>query len=151
MSLVGRVAYHAAITCSVAAATHVGLATVHPLPPSPATPPGLRPGDHLLLLRPGLAFWWRPLATGDLVAVAPPDAPRHTPPVLLAVRRLPGQLAPQEHRPFELVGAGRVWVEGSPAGGRDSREWGAVPLALLEGRAAYVVWPPSRWQRVPRQ
>lgn len=146
MSLASRLAYHAVIAASVAAATHVGLATLL----QPAAP-GLHQSDLLLLVRPGLAFWWRPLAVGDLVAVSAPDAPRQAPPELLTVRRLPGQLAPQQHRPFELVGAGRVWVEGRAAEGRDSRQWGAVPLALLRGRASHVVWPPARWQSVPRQ
>ena len=47
---------------------------------------------------------------------------------------------------IEQVGKGRVWVEGEndEASGEDSREYGQMPAALLQGRAVAVVWPPSR-------
>lgn len=35
---------------------------------------------------------------------------------------------------------------GLRAVGGDSRvAWGAVPLALVEGRVSRVLWPPARW------
>lgn len=32
----------------------------------------------------------------------------------------------------------------------DSNTFGAVSLGLMTGRATYIVWPPSRWQRLPK-
>ena len=47
---------------------------------------------------------------------------------------------------IEQVGSGRVWVEGEneAASGEDSREYGPMPAALVQGRVLAVVWPPSR-------
>lgn len=48
---------------------------------------------------------------------------------------------------------GNCWVEadsGAKAAGGDSLvSWGAVPLALVEGRVSHVLWPPARWGRLP--
>ena len=46
----------------------------------------------------------------------------------------------------ELIGRGRVWLEGDNAArsGEDSREYGQFPAALLQGRVVAVVWP---WHR----
>lgn len=46
-----------------------------------------------------------------------------------------------------LLLQGRCWVEGDYDGRAkgDSRKFGAVPLALVQGSAAWVCWPPSRW------
>ncbi|GAB4822745.1 hypothetical protein N2152v2_009791 [Parachlorella kessleri] len=57
---------------------------------------------------------------------------------------------------------GRCWVEGggssssSSKGGSsgsidDSRTFGSVPLALIEGSLSYVLWPPAKWGRVEAQ
>ena len=53
---------------------------------------------------------------------------------------------------------GRCWVEGGSSSSRssggsveDSRRFGAVPLALIEGSLSYVLWPPSKWGRVEAQ
>lgn len=45
---------------------------------------------------------------------------------------------------------GRCWLESEGASGDrprppDSHQWGPVPLALVDGRALAVVWPPQRW------
>ena len=49
---------------------------------------------------------------------------------------------------IELIGKGRMWVEGEneAASVEDSREYGQMPAALVQGRVVAVVWPPSRMQ-----
>ena len=53
--------------------------------------------------------------------------------------------------PLELIGRGRVWLEGDNRARsvEDSREYGQFPAALLQGRALAVVWPPQRVQWLP--
>ncbi|KAL4445430.1 hypothetical protein ABPG77_011255 [Micractinium sp. CCAP 211/92] len=84
---------------------------------------------------------------GELVVIKSPEEPR---------QRLVRRLAALEGD-FVSVGGGRMerlpkgscWVEadaGVQATGGDSRvSWGAVPLALVEGRVSDVLWPPARW------
>ena len=44
-----------------------------------------------------------------------------------------------------VVPRGKIWVEGdNNANSSDSNDFGAVPLALLDGIARSIVWPPSR-------
>ena len=43
-----------------------------------------------------------------------------------------------------LVPQGRVWLRGdNPKNSTDSRQYGAVPLSLVEGRVVAKLWPPS--------
>lgn len=50
----------------------------------------------------------------------------------------------------ERVPKGACWVEGdNRRSSEDSHSFGAVPLALLQGRAVAVMWPPSRWGVIP--
>eukprot|EP00798_Chlamydomonas_sp_ICE-L_P013407 gene13406-19258_t len=44
------------------------------------------------------------------------------------------------------IPAGRCWIEGDNASrSEDSRRsYGPVHLGLLEGRATFILWPPSR-------
>ncbi|GBG72033.1 hypothetical protein CBR_g10968 [Chara braunii] len=47
------------------------------------------------------------------------------------------------------VPKGHCWVEGdNPMVSSDSKAFGPVPLALLEGRVTHVIWPPTRAGRV---
>ena len=49
------------------------------------------------------------------------------------------------------VPAGHVWLEGdNPLDSHDSRAYGAIPAALVQGRVAACVWPPWRAQAFPR-
>jgi len=41
---------------------------------------------------------------------------------------------------------GHCWVEGdAKSSSDDSRAFGVVPISCIEGKATYVVWPPTRW------
>lgn len=55
-----------------------------------------------------------------------------------------------EYGQIELIGKGRVWVEGEneAASVEDSREYGQMPAALVQGRVLAVVWPPARMRWV---
>ncbi|BAS82295.1 Os03g0147900, partial [Oryza sativa Japonica Group] len=44
---------------------------------------------------------------------------------------------------------GHCWVEGDNAAcSWDSRSFGPIPLGLIKGRVAHVIWPPSKIGRV---
>ncbi|KAF7661113.1 hypothetical protein LDENG_00267980 [Lucifuga dentata] len=44
---------------------------------------------------------------------------------------------------------GHFWIEGDHHGhSLDSNSFGPVSVGLLHGRASYIIWPPSRWQRI---
>ena len=57
-------------------------------------------------------------------------------------------VTPSPPRPTRAQG--RCWVEGDSAAAAscDSRAFGPVPLALIQGGAVRVCWPPQRWGAV---
>jgi signal peptidase I len=61
----------------------------------------------------------------------------------------------QEHFPSTdrefCVPTGQIWIEGdNPALSTDSRHYGPIPIALVEARAAYCIWPPSQFRKLGR-
>jgi inner membrane protease subunit 2 len=88
---------------------------------------------------------------GDVVVLRSPEDPK-----LRLIKRLialPGDwvTAPGTYEILQ-VPKGHCWVEGdNSALSFDSKAFGAVPLALLEGRVTYVLWPPTRIHSVDRQ
>jgi inner membrane protease subunit 2 len=54
--------------------------------------------------------------------------------------------------PARVIFQGFCWIEGdNEENSLDSANThGPVPLALIQGRVSYVMWPPSRIQRVQR-
>eukprot|EP00884_Botryococcus_braunii_P008995 jgi/Botrbrau1/18097/Bobra.0738s0002.1 len=52
---------------------------------------------------------------------------------------------------IEKIPVGRCWVEGDNLkASRDSfTAYGCIPIALIEGRVTNIIWPPTRWGRVP--
>eukprot|EP01111_Echinosteliopsis_oligospora_P007269 TRINITY_DN2203_c0_g1_i1.p1 TRINITY_DN2203_c0_g1~~TRINITY_DN2203_c0_g1_i1.p1 ORF type:complete len:279 (-),score=76.65 TRINITY_DN2203_c0_g1_i1:173-1009(-) len=55
----------------------------------------------------------------------------------------------EEERVVYRVPEGHCWVEGdNPPLSRDSRDFGPVPLAMVEGKVTHVIWPPSHIRRV---
>ncbi len=55
------------------------------------------------------------------------------------------------HDEWVRVPKGRVWVEGDneATSTDDSRQHGPLPVALVIGRASYIVWPPARAGPIP--
>ncbi|KAI5063205.1 hypothetical protein GOP47_0021752 [Adiantum capillus-veneris] len=45
-----------------------------------------------------------------------------------------------------LIPKGHVWLQGdNPSNSRDSRHYGPVPYALLQGKVCLRIWPPFYW------
>ena len=114
--------------------------------------PTLNPGDGAtndVCLSEKLSIKLYRYARGSVVVLRSPSEPHR-----LLVKRLIGLegdwVCPEPGTSkVELVPQGCCWVEGDNAGcSEDSRAFGAVPLALLEGRLTSVLWPPSRWGAV---
>jgi nickel-type superoxide dismutase maturation protease len=96
--------------------------------------PALRPGDWLLV--------WRSLRPGH--------SPRARPGQIVIARHpgRPGLLLVKRAERLEQAG---WWLESDNpgAGAVDSRSFGAVPTALIEGRVLLRYWPVRRSQERP--
>jgi inner membrane protease subunit 1 len=109
------------------------------------------------LPRPTWRQWWTvatsPLAVGDVVVVQHPHR-RGT--VCKRVLGLPGdqillyraqRSQPNQHHHLDqsnvlIVPDGHVWLEGdNPNNSADSRSYGPVPAALIQGRVLARIWP----------
>lgn len=103
-------------------------------------------GDVLLLR---MSRWSpREYRLGDVVVLHSPHDPSRQ--VIKRLMAVEGQRPPSDSRRFR-VQRGHCWVEGdNQFESFDSRVYGAVPLALIQGRPLAVVWPPSRMGRVSR-
>lgn len=85
------------------------------------------------------------LARGDVVVMHSAARPKKL--VVKRIVALPGDCVAVKRgkgRPV-VIPPGHIWVEGDNATcSHDSTHFGAVPLALVLGRADYIVWPPKR-------
>lgn len=97
--------------------------------------------------RPIFVFWreaWQhvrsPIAVGDVVVAHHPSRPGT---VCKRVTGLPGdQVLLSGGGKMITVPDGHVWLEGdNPGNSSDSRLYGALPLALLQGRVVARLWP----------
>ena len=80
---------------------------------------------------------WR---KGDVVVAAVPTD-GHL--VLKRICGMPGDSMPVGKRSV-FVPPGQAWLLGdNRSASLDSRSYGAVPMGLLQGRVAAVIWPPS--------
>ena len=75
-------------------------------------------------------------------------------PTELSVKRLVGyggQWMKFSSQRYQSLPPYTLYVEGdNKANSRDGRHYGLVSKNLMVGIAEYVVWPPSRWQRIRR-
>jgi signal peptidase I len=102
--------------------------------------PALLPGDRLLVVRPAR------LRPGDLVVVADPRAPGR--PLVKRVGAAPGGAVLVGRRVL-AAGPGEVVVLGDNSdGSTDSRTFGPVPVASVQGRPVYRYAPPGRTGRL---
>ncbi|KAI3622123.1 hypothetical protein WG66_015482 [Moniliophthora roreri] len=125
--------------------------------PSPMYGPSMLPtfaneGEIVIEDRLTYRLWPESLARGDLVVLTSPIDP--TMKICKRVLGLPGDIvcvdptgekAPStEH---VLVPRGHIWISGDNAVySRDSRDYGPVPMALIQGRVYARVWPLSAWK-----
>lgn len=83
---------------------------------------------------------------GDVVMSKSPRNPKHV--VCKRVLGLEGDVVyvsrtSQRGPRYVKVPEGHVWLQGdNPTNSTDSRHYGPVPYALLEGRAFLKIWPP---------
>ncbi|KAF5476253.1 hypothetical protein F2P56_007986 [Juglans regia] len=67
---------------------------------------------------------------------------------------LPGDWIGTTHNSYDVlkIPEGHCWVEGdNSASSMDSRSFGPIPLALVQGRVTHIVWPPERLGVVERR
>lgn len=107
-------------------------------------------GDVLLVERVSTRF--QTIKTGDVVMAFSPENPRMI--VCKRVLGLEGDhiavLPPNGRGLVEHVNVpkGHVWLQGDNASNStDSRHYGAVPYALLQGKVCLRIWPPDGWSR----
>lgn len=119
--------------------------------PSASMAPTLLPGDQVLVNRflfTGADFGLLPrrsVERGDIVLFRPPFDPRQE-----FVKRCVGLAGDWEGG--APVPPGTIWVEGDArAVSLDSRRFGAVPMAALEGRILAVVWSRAASPGAPRR
>lgn len=90
------------------------------------------------------------ISRGDVVVVRSPQEPNQ-----LIVKRLIALQGdwinvPQTYEILQIP-KGHCWVEGDNGkASLDSRIFGPIPLALVEGRVTHKIWPPNRVGRVER-
>ncbi|EWM22040.1 Peptidase S24/S26A/S26B/S26C, beta-ribbon domain protein [Nannochloropsis gaditana] len=94
---------------------------------------------------------WRRYRKGDVVVLRSPVDPD-----VEVIRRLTGREREWRTRRVgmrqEPIPEGFCWVTGdNPLYSEDSETYGPVPLALIEGWVAYVVWPLNRVGPVPKR
>ncbi|KZW04458.1 LexA/Signal peptidase [Exidia glandulosa HHB12029] len=122
---------------------------------SPTFNPDPAPTRDIVLFERGPAiapqWWYSPLKRGDIVYLKSP-----TDPDVLLVKRivaLEGDVVvPRTMYAYPgrvHIPPGHAWVEGDEPLGRDSNAFGPVSCALFQGRAACIVWPPSRIGAIP--
>eukprot|EP00245_Coleochaete_scutata_P007671 TRINITY_DN2321_c0_g1_i3.p1 TRINITY_DN2321_c0_g1~~TRINITY_DN2321_c0_g1_i3.p1 ORF type:complete len:168 (+),score=15.32 TRINITY_DN2321_c0_g1_i3:98-601(+) len=105
-------------------------------------PQGYAMEDFVLLDK--LTMRYMDYSRGDVVILRAPDEPKQC-----LVKRLIAMEGDWITVPgtFDVkqVPKGHCWVEGDNLQlSCDSKQFGPVPIALLEGRVSHVIWPPTR-------
>lgn len=98
-----------------------------------------------LLLQEYFSVYTERIRVGDVVMSRSPRNPKH-----IVCKRVLGLAGDTVHVPRTTlrgplsvkVPEGHVWLQGdNPTNSTDSRQYGPVPYALLEGRAFLKIWP----------
>ncbi|TVU04280.1 hypothetical protein EJB05_50134 [Eragrostis curvula] len=87
---------------------------------------------------------------GDVVVLR---SPRDQALVVKRLIALPGDwIQVPEKQEIRQIPEGHCWVEGDNASlSWDSRDYGPVPLGLMQGRATHILWPLNRIGRIDRK
>jgi signal peptidase I len=99
-------------------------------------------GDIVVLDR--LTTRWNPIKRGDVVVARSPTNPKQT--VCKRIRAVEGDTVKMStyfnNKKISKVPEGHVWLEGdNPSNSTDSRYYGPVPAALINGRVVCKIWP----------
>ncbi|KAF8735040.1 hypothetical protein AX14_002854 [Amanita brunnescens Koide BX004] len=90
---------------------------------------------------------WRPCQRGDIVALRSPFDPTRT--LVKRIVAMEGDIVktrPPCPEPEVSVPTGHIWIEGDESfHTEDSNLFGPVPLALVDSRLAFLIWPISRF------
>ncbi|KAG1446831.1 hypothetical protein G6F56_009452 [Rhizopus delemar] len=87
---------------------------------------------------------------GQVVLLTSPTDPKRI--ITKRIIALPGDLVEPLRKKGEKVPIpqGHCWIEGDEAfHSRDSNTFGPVPIGLINAKAKYILWPPSRFGPVP--
>ncbi|KAI9487443.1 MAG: peptidase S24/S26A/S26B/S26C [Benjaminiella poitrasii] len=89
---------------------------------------------------------------GEVVTLKSPVNPKCT--ITKRIIALPGDKIHPLRKNNETVPVpeGHVWVEGDEAfHSRDSNSFGPVPIALINAKVTFILWPPSRFGPVEKK
>ncbi|KAJ8616953.1 hypothetical protein MRB53_013139 [Persea americana] len=88
---------------------------------------------------------------GDVIVFRSPSNHKET--LVKRLIALPGEwIRVPESREILKIPQGHCWVEGdNSTHSLDSRSFGPIPLALIQGRVSHVIWPPQRMGEVERK
>ncbi|XP_075983786.1 mitochondrial inner membrane protease subunit 2 [Anticarsia gemmatalis] len=89
------------------------------------------------------------LQRGDVISLVSPKDPNQK--IIKRIVALQGDIVNTlgYKSQYVKVPEGHCWVEGDHTGHTlDSNTFGPVSLGLVNAKAAYIVWPPNRWQRL---
>lgn len=88
----------------------------------------------------------KPILRGDIVSLRDPIRYKRT--IVKRVVAVSGDVVktlPPYLQPEVLVPEGHIWVEGDePFHSLDSNSFGPIPLALVDAKLRYIVWPLHR-------
>ena len=110
--------------------------------------PAIDERDNLVMLDCFTTRFLRKPMKNEVIMAENPFKPGYT--IVKRVLYLEGEMAEfWSHRDSKLVKVeippGHVWVEGdNKENSKDSREFGPLPLALVDGIVRYRVWPPDK-------
>lgn len=111
----------------------------------PALNPGSKNTDYVFLSRWSVRDF--KLRRGDVISLVSPKDPNQK--IIKRVVGLEGDVVSTlgYKNQYVRVPEGHCWVEGDHTGHTlDSNTFGPVSLGLVNAKAVYIVWPPSRWQ-----
>lgn len=126
------------------------IARVEGISMQPALNPDATSTDYVFLSR--WAIRDLTVKRGDIISLISPKDPDQK--IIKRVVALQGDVVSTlgYKKPFVRIPDGHCWVEGDHTGNSlDSNSFGPVSLGLMTARATYIVWPPTRWQRLPSE
>lgn len=114
----------------------------------PALNPDRDSEDYVFLSRWSTAGTFK-VERGDIISLKSPSNPEQH--IIKRVVGLQGDIVSTKgyKKPYVRIPEHHFWVEGDNTGNSlDSNTFGSISLGLMQARAAYIVWPPARWQKL---